>query len=446
MQQRLDVGEVINEAKLSLCQWFVFLICGLLALLDGYDLNVVNFAAPVIAKAWHLPVSVFGLIFGSGIAGLLCGTLVLSATADRYGRKKGILIALGLITAATLLTPLSREVNLLLVMRFLTGVGIGALAPSVMTMSTEFSPKRTRARAVTFMTASVAIGGTLGGLLAARAIPDFGWPSVFFIGGALTLVLIPVVALALPESIRFQVSQGNDRAGIARTLARIVPGRDFSNVGEFVLNEDRQTGFPVVSLFTGGRAPKTASLWAAFFMTQMTVFFAVSWMTAILTQQGLTVREAITAAAFFNAGGIFGPMVCGWLSDRLRPIAVVCVFEAGAATLMATIGPSAAVQQIAPIVVFFAGFCTFGALGGVIALGASVYPTAMRSTGLGWLSGTGRVGSLVGAMLGGVLIATGLPKSQLFYLSAVPPLIAVCAIALLGRSKERAVPEPLTVT
>jgi AAHS family 4-hydroxybenzoate transporter-like MFS transporter len=181
-------------------------------------------------------------------------------------------------------------------------------------------------------------------------------------------------------------------------------------------------------------------------MTQMTVFFAVSWLTAILTQQGLTVREAITAAAFFNAGGIFGPMVCGWLSDRLRPIVVVCAFEAGAAALMATIGPSAAVQLIAPIVVFFAGFCTFGSLGGVIALGASVYPTAMRSTGLGWLSGTGRVGSLVGAVLGGALIATGLPKSQLFYLAAIPPLVAVGAIALLGRSKEIVVAEPLTVT
>ena len=444
MLQRLDVGEVINEAKLSACQWSVFVLCGLLAFLDGYDLNVVNFAAPVIAKAWHLPVSVFGVIFGAGIAGLLVGTLVLSYTADYFGRKKGILIALGLITAATLLTPLSREVNLLIFMRFLTGVGIGALAPSVMTMSTEFSPKRTRARAVTFMTASVAIGGTVGGLIAARAIPNFGWPSVFFIGGSLTLILIPIVALMLPESIRFQVSHGVDRAGIVRTLSRIVPGRDFSGVGEFVLNEDGRSGLPVVSLFTGGRGAKTASLWAAFFMTQMTVFFAASWMTAILTQQGLTVAGAITAAAFFNAGGIFGPMVAGWLSDRLRPIVVVCAFEAGAAALMASIGPAGSGQLTAAIAVFCAGFCTFGSLGGVIALGASVYPTAMRATGLGWLSGTGRIGSLVGAMLGGVLIATGLPKSQLFYLSAVPPLIAVCAIVLLGRSKETVAPDPIT--
>jgi MFS transporter, AAHS family, 4-hydroxybenzoate transporter len=444
MLQRLDVGEVINHARISACQWLVFGLCGLLAFLDGYDLNVVNFAAPVIAKAWHLPVSVFGVIFGAGIAGLLVGTLVVSYTADLFGRKKGILIALALITVATLLTPLSRELNLLILMRFLTGVGIGALAPSVMTMSTEFSPRRTRARAVTFMTASVAIGGTIGGLIAARAIPDLGWPSVFFIGGTLTLILIPIVALYMPESIRYQVTRGADRATVARTLSRIVPGRDFSGAGEFVL-EEGQVGFPVVSLFTGGRASKTASLWTAFFMTQMTVFFAASWMTAILTQQGLSVREAITAAAFFNMGGIFGPMVSGWLADRLRPVVVVCAFEAGGAALMAAIGPAGSIPLTAAIAVFCAGFCIFGSLGGVIALGASVYPTAMRATGLGWLSGTGRVGSLVGATLGGVLIATGLPKSQLFYLSAIPPVIAVCAIALLAQSKSNAIAEPLAV-
>jgi AAHS family 4-hydroxybenzoate transporter-like MFS transporter len=370
MPQRLDVGEVINQAKLSSCQWFVFVICGSLAFLDGYDLNVVNYAAPVIAKAWHLPVSTFGPIFGAGIAGLLCGTLLLAYTADRYGRKNGILIALALVTVATLLTPFAHEVKLLLVLRFVTGLGIGALAPNVMTMSTEFSPKRTRARAVTFMTASVAIGGTFGGLIAARAIPDLGWPSVFFIGGSLTLILIPVVALVLPESIRFLVVQGKDRALIVQTLSRIVPGRDFSGVDEFVLDEDRPSGFPLVSLFTGGRAPKTASLWVAFFMMQMMVFFSTSWMTAILTQQGLTLRGAITAASFFLGGGIFGPLVSGWLADRLRAVVVVCAFIACAAAMIATIGHAASAQVTAMIAVFLAGFCTFGALGGIIALGA----------------------------------------------------------------------------
>jgi AAHS family 4-hydroxybenzoate transporter-like MFS transporter len=237
----------------------------------------------------------------------------------------------------------------------------------------------------------------------------------------------------MPESIRFLVARNKERARIVRVLSRIVPDRDFADADEFTLSEDRITGLPFVELFARGRAMKTGLLWIAFFVTQMTVFFAGSWMTSILTEEGLSLREAITAASMFQAGGIVGPMAMGWLADHFRSNRVVYAFDLCAAVLIGAIGLAGAVLGAAMVACFVAGFFTFGALGGVIALAASVYPTAMRSTGLGWLSGVGRIGSLIGAVVGGLLLATGLPKDQLFYISALPPLIAACAVFTFGR-------------
>ena len=342
--------------------------------------------------------------------------------------------SLAIIGLSTLATAWATSLTPLLVLRFFTGLGIGSLVPNIMTTSSEFSPQRTRARSVTMMTASVATGSVLGGSVAAWTIPHFGWPSVFYVGGFLPLAMIPVVAWLMPESIRFLVARRNhEHARIAAVLARVVPGRRYDDVERFVLREDAATGLPFVELFAHGRAAKTALLWLAFFVTQMTVFFAGSWMTSILTEEGLALPQAITAASMFQAGGIVGPMAMGWLADHFRSHRVVTSFGLAAALLICTIGLAGAGLGAAMIACLLAGFCTFGTLGGVIALAASIYPTAMRSTGLGWLSGVGRIGSLIGAVVGGLLIATGLPKDQLFYISALPPLIAACAVFVFGR-------------
>jgi AAHS family 4-hydroxybenzoate transporter-like MFS transporter len=272
-----------------------------------------------------------------------------------------------------------------------------------------------------------------------------GWESVFWLGGGLTLLLVPLVAVGMPESLRFLVLQGTERARIARMLGRLAPGRSFSPEAEYYLNEERG-GVPVISLFTGGRAAKTAALWLAFFSTQLVVFFATSWLTAVFNQHGLSIADAITASSWFLAGGILGPMTSGWLADRWKPIAVVSGFELVAAILIALLGPAGAVPAVASLTAFLAGFCLFGSLGGLIALGAAVYPTAMRSTGLGWLSGTGRVGALVGAQLGGVLLATGMEQSQLFYIFAIPLLVAVGALAILDRVQRAPSPEVVPVS
>lgn len=443
MARIVDVTALIDGSRIGRCQATVFAICGALAMFDGYDLQSISYAAPAIARAWGLPVASFGPIFGAGIAGLLVGTIALAYVADWRGRKLCMLGSLTIIGLAILTTAWTTSLTALLVLRFVTGLGIGSLVPNIMTTSSEFSPKRGRARSVTMMTASVATGSVLGGSLAAWAIPHFGWQAVFYVGALLPLATIPVVATLMPESIRFLVAKRNDdRPRIAAVLARIVPGQRFYRDDSYVLREETAPGLAFVELFAHGRAVKTGILWLAFFFAQMTVFFAGSWMPSILTEEGLPLSQAITAASMFQGGGIIGPIAMGWLADHFRGHRVVSSFALAGALLMCTIGLAGATLGAAMTACLVTGFFIFGTLGGIIALAASVYPTAMRSTGLGWLSGVGRIGSLIGAVVGGLLLATGMPKEQLFYVAALAPLIAASAAFAFGRITTRASAPP----
>lgn len=433
MARAVDVDGLINDAPYGRYQRMVLLIFLVLGLFDGFDLQLVPMAAPAIAKDWGVSVASFGPIFGAGVAGLLLGSLVLVYIADRWGRKICILIAVTILAVSTVATAWAPSFYPLFVLRFCTGLGIGALSPNVMTLSAECAPRRMRAISVTVMTASLGFGSTVAALVAARTIPQFGWPSIFYIGGVLPLVMIPLVAIYMPELVHFLVMQGRDRERISRMLLQIVPSADVTPADLFTIAEPPLRGFPVLALFAKGRAIKTVYLWTAFVMSELMLFFVSSWLPSILTEEGMPLGRAIFALSFFTTGGIFGAILIGWLADRYRPHRVmVGVYLCGAA-LFGVIGIAAGFFGVVVTAAFFAGFCTIGTVGGVFGLAASVYPTAMRSTGLGWINGIGRVGSMTGAVIGGLLLATGLPKADLFYLVAVPPLIAAAAMFLMHR-------------
>jgi MFS transporter, AAHS family, 4-hydroxybenzoate transporter len=439
----VDVTHAIDSARFSPFQVFVTALCAAIAMLDGFDTQSIAYVAPVIAKAWGMNVAAFGPIFGVGLLGLTIGALVFGPAADVIGRKRVILLSTAIFGVFALLTATATSFTMLLLFRLLTGIGLGGAMPNIIAITSEYSPQRLRATVITVMFCGFPLGSTLGGFLGAKLIPDFGWESVFVVGGVLPLLLLVVLAIAMPESIRYLVAKGTASTEVARLLGRIDPAHRYAGTETFVLPEERVTGFTVKHLFMEGRARMTLLLWVAFFMNLLVMYFLVNWMPSLLRQAGLPIGTAIISTAMLNLGGIVGAVVLGRLIDRIGPYTVLGPAYASAALFIVAVAFAGSHTGLLMASVFCAGFGIVGAQIGMNALTASLYPTAIRSTGVGWALGIGRVGSIAGPVVGGLLLGATWGAQAILLLAAVPALIAALAVFALGRSR-RLSGEPLT--
>jgi AAHS family 4-hydroxybenzoate transporter-like MFS transporter len=276
------------------------------------------------------------------------------------------------------------------------------------------------------------LGALLGGLVSSVMVPRWGWPSVFYVGGILPLAVSLILIKSLPESVRFLSVRGTGPQKIARILARISPDLAYAPVDCLSTHGDLRKGMPVKHLFTEGRARGTILLWVPYFMNLLILYFIVSWLPALLREAGLPASAGITAVSLFSLGGVFASLAQGRLMNGCGTSNIL-VAEFGLCTLF--IGSLAFVVSfpLKMAVTFLLGYCVQGAQAGLNALAASFYPTSIRSTGVGWALGTGRLGSIVGPVLGGILLSMGWPPRQIFLAGAVPALCAVLAIMLSHR-------------
>jgi MFS transporter, AAHS family, 4-hydroxybenzoate transporter len=430
---RVDVTEAIDAAPLGRFQIAVFALCAAIAAIDGFDTQAIAFVAPAIIEQWKVSPAVFGAVFGVGLAGLAVGAFVLGPFADRFGRRLLLLACAVIFGSFALLTAWCESFNQLLVLRFITGIGLGGAMPSIIALTSEYAPSRARATSITIMFCGFPLGAFLGGFLAAYLIPTYGWRSVFLVGGSIPLAFAAVLWVALPESIRFLARHGKRGADLARLLNRIVPGAAYRPDQEFFLPEEGLSSFPVRYLFTEGRAGLTFLVWVAFFANLMVMYFLFNWMPTLFKQEGLPIGTAIKSTAIMNLGGVVGAVVLGRLIDRVGAVRALSLAYAGAAMFLALI---AAVDrsnaQLLMPAVFMAGFGIAGAQIGMNALTAEVYPTSIRSTGVGWALGVGRVGSIIGPIAGGGLLALEWSPSLIFSLTIVPMLVAALAVFSLG--------------
>jgi AAHS family 4-hydroxybenzoate transporter-like MFS transporter len=436
ISQAIDVTEFIDARPLSSYQCITIILCAFVAMLDGYDTQSIAFVAPVISAQWDMKVSAFGPIFGAGLFGLMIGAMTLGPAADRFGRKPATVVATAVFGIFALLTVTATSFNELLLFRVLTGFGLGGAMPNLIAITSEYSPARLRATTQSLMFCGFPLGAVLGGAVASKMIAAFGWQSVFYVGGVLPILMVPVLLAMLPESIRFLTSKDRTR-DVSRMLRRIDKSATIPLEQHFVLEEDNVGGTSIVQLFRDHRASMTGLLWLAFFMTLLVLYFLADWLPAVLREAGLPLDRAIIATAVFYAGGIVGSLSMAHWIDRGSPYRVLPIAYIGAAAFTAAIGAVGDHLVLLMLTVFAAGYCVIGAMISLNYLAAASYPTAIRSTGVGWALGVGRVGSIVGPVVGGILISTGIDTLHLFVIGAMPALLAGAAIFLIPQVGQR---------
>src|SRR5579872_7243043 len=409
----VDVADLIENHKVSAFQLVVIAWACAIMFIEGYDMQVVPFAAPAMIKAWHVNRAYFGPVFGFGLFGYMLGATILSNLGDKFGRKK-LIVAGGLLFGAfTLASAFSSTLRELLVLRFVAGIGLGASIPSAIALAAEYAPSRTRATTISILFIGYNLGSTVGGLLAAHYIPIFGWPFVFYVGGVVPILLSLSLIFAMPESVRFLALQESNQPRVAAIARRLAPERNFAADTHFVLREENRAGVPVKNLFTEGRAFMTVTLWFAFITSLLGHTFLTSWLPTVLSSDGMSLSHALTAGALLQFGGAFGSLLIGWLLDK-RGIITIAAALALSAPLIVFIGSAHASDAVLMTAVFLTGIGMLGAQVGLNAISGTIYPTYIRSTGAGWAFGVGRVGSILGPVIGGVLIGWHQPTSLLF--------------------------------
>lgn len=437
MGSTIDVAAAIDQRPLSYLQLRVIALCVLVAIIDGFDAQAIAFVAPLAAKDINVPVSAFGPIFGAGTLGLTLGALCLPPLADRFGRKLITVLACVIFGILSLTTVHAATFGQFALIRFLTGVGVGAATPNVVALALEYAPKRMKALLVTVVTGGFPLGAVLGGSISAQMIPKWGWHSVFYLGGITPLVLAAILIIALPESIRFLVNSERKPHKIAMYLHSMAPDLRIPADSRFVIPESKLGGIPVRHLLADGRTQMTLLIWVAFFFNLLLLFFMYNWLPPMMQQSGLPIQRAIIATVVFNLGGFAGGIVLGRLMDRGNTYTVLAVAYAFGAVCVAALGFLGFSIPLLMTVITAAGFCVVGGQTAANALAANSYPTAIRATGVGWALGIGRIGSIVGPVIGGIAMSAHLELRDIFLCAAIPALGAALAIWLLGRTTVR---------
>jgi AAHS family 4-hydroxybenzoate transporter-like MFS transporter len=428
----VDVAAFIDAQPVGAFQVKLLLTCAAVLFLDGFDTTAIGYVAPALAKEWNLARGALGPVFSAGLFGLMIGALLLGPLADRIGRKKIIILSTLAFGVGTLITAFVNDVNTLFAVRLLTGLGLGGAMPNTVALTSEFSPHRRRATMVMVMFVGFSIGAALGGLLAAALIPQFGWRSVFVVGGAAPLVLAPILTLRLPESVRFLALAGDAHQRVAQLLVLVDPKAAFAQGTRFAVNEPALAGLPVRHLFQGGRTAATLLLWIVFFMSLLDIYFLSNWLPTVLNDLGASISEAAAIGSMLQIGGVVGTFALGSIIDRFsfRALALVYFIAVFAVGAIGQLGHSAVFVTIA---IFVAGFCIVGGQIAANALAAGFYPTSVRATGVGWALGIGRIGSIVGPLVGGVLLSLKWSAGEVFVAAAGAALCAALAAVFLSR-------------
>lgn len=428
----IELDSLLDTAPVSNLQIRVAVICGLVAMLDGFDTQAVAFVAPILAKEWGILPDYMGLIFAAGLAGIMVGQLVLGPLADRFGRKPVILwctVAFGLGSLSTLLAETPTQ---LLVLRFLTGIGLGGATPNIIALTAEYSPPRLRGTIITLMFAGFPLGAALGGAVSSMMIPHYGWHSVFLLGGLVPLALAPVIAMSLRESPHF-MQRHNKRSAQLDTILETITGKSTYLAPASVSEQPKEVHQGYAGLFGEGRSATTSLLWVAYFCSLLMIYFLMNWLPTVAKSTGLSLNSAIYSAVFLNLGGAIGGVVLGRLSDSYGAFRILAIGYALAGLCLLGVGLFLAVPTAFMILLFCAGLFTIGGQTALNAAATTLYPAQLRATGLGAALAVGRIGSIAGPAVGGILIAAQMPISALFFIVAIPAILSASVVAAIPR-------------
>ena len=423
----LDVNQVIDNARFTRFHWMVMVLCALLLIFDGYDLFIYGVVLPVLMKEWGLTPVQAGALGSYALFGMMFGAFIFGPLADRMGRKKGIAICFLLFSGATFLNGFATSPTEFGIYRFIAGLGCGGLMPNAVALMNEYAPKRLRSTLVGIMFSGYSLGGMLSAGLGIYMLPRFGWQAMFF-SAAVPIVLLPIILWKLPESVGFLLRQGRDDKA-REMLAHVAPGTIIAADTRLVQTDAKGAGVPMLDLVKDGRAMGTLMIWVAFFCCLLMVYALGSWLPKLMANAGYSLGSSLSFLLALNFGGMAGAIAGGWLGDRFSQPKVVVAFFAVGTVSIAALGYNSP-MPVLYLLITLAGATTIGTQILLYANTAQFYPLSMRSTGLGWASGVGRTGAIVGPLLGGALMAAALPLQLNFLAFAVPGLAAAIAMGL----------------
>jgi AAHS family 4-hydroxybenzoate transporter-like MFS transporter len=415
---------------MSAFQWLVLVLCFWIVAMDGLDVAIMGFVAPVVMRDWTVSRAAFGPVMSAAMIGLAVGALVAGPAADRIGRKRvliGSVLCFGLFS---LLCAFAQSPFQLIVLRFLTGLGLGAAMPNSTTLLSEYVPSKNRSLLLTIMFTGFNFGSGLGGFVAASLIPHFGWRSVFVFGGVLPLLSVPLLLWLLPESARLMLVHRRPAQAIAATLGRVC-GHRFDGDVRFTSPEPAVGGkAPVRLLFADGYGFSTLMLWLTYFMGLLIIYLLTGWLPTLIKDAGLPVERAAAITGLFQLGGTVGAVAVGFAMDRLDRNGVIGLAYLLGGGFIFALGMGSLKSALLPVLVTCAGFFMSGAQTGLNALAPTCYPTRARATGVSWMLGIGRLGGILGSLVGGALLSLGFSFATVFSVLAVPALIAAAAIVM----------------
>jgi AAHS family 4-hydroxybenzoate transporter-like MFS transporter len=423
---KINVSEIVDNSRMGGFQWKIFGLCLTCLIMDGFDVQALGFAAPVIIREWNIPNSALGPVFGIANFGFMIGSLF-SGVADKIGRRPILIGATIFFSFFTLVAGMTNSVSQLFAIRFIAGLGMGCIIPNAAALIGEYSPRRLRAAFMAVITVGFSAGAAIGGFVAAFLIPTFGWRSVFYFGGAIPLAAALVMLVSLPESLQFMVLRGKT-SRVGKWLKRIDPTAPIAPDTEYIVNEENRAGVPVGHLFREGRVVATILFWIVNFMNLLNLYFLANWMATVVRDLGYPTSTAVLVSTTLQVGGTVGGLALAWLIARKGFVPVLVLNFALACVSIAIIGLPGISLTVLYALVFIAGWCVVGGQPALNSLSGSYYPTYMRTTGIGWALGIGRIGAIVGPVVGGEFMALKWSTQGIFYAAAVPALISTLAM------------------
>lgn len=435
----------IGAAPMSGYQWLIVALCTFMNCLDGFDVMAVAFTGPSVTEEFGLNGSQFGLLVSVGLIGMALGSMLLAPFADLIGRRPLILISLVLGTIGMFGAAMAPSVLVMGLFRLVTGIGVGGILASTNVIASEFSNAKNRGLAIGIYTAGYGIGATLASLVAKTTVGG-DWRIVFYAGGFGTLLALVVIAVLLPESIAF-LEQRRPRGAlerINRTLARM--GMDtISSPDLDQASAARKDAGQAGSGWLKQLLAPTILLWIIFITIMFGFYFVNSWTPTLLAEEGLSKSAAVTAGMAISIGGTVGSVLYG-LAARLRPPRVVLIgFSLLSAAMMVVFILSTSVLWLGFAIGVIVGALINGCIAGAYTVGPPLYPSHVRSVGMGWALGMGRIGAILSPTIAGLLKDAGASATQLYVGAAA--VVALCALALVAVRKHDpestpATPEP----
>lgn len=436
MTNPFDISGFIDNRPLSGYQLRILITCFIVMLLDGFDMQVIGLALPALARDWGLSPKDFGLALTAGPAGMVIGAAFLGPLADRYGRKRPVIAAVIVFGLFTILAAVTRTPAALAATRFVMGLGLGGVIPNIVALSAEYVPERHRGTLSTLTYTGVPLGALMSGLFGAWLIPLYGWQSVFFIGGLVPLAIAVYAIFTLPESIRFIAAKSGRSSEAVSIIRKIAPDVQLPDTVSFTLHETQQQKTGISGLFGPGRTIPTVLLTLVFVANTFGVYFFMSWLPVLMKQSGLSLKFALLSTVLLNGGGALGTAVLGNLIDRFGVFRVMAASYFIGALAIIAVGLGGGPLLLIPAI-FITGTCMMGAQCAMYAAVAIVYPTAIRATGVGTTMGWGRLGSIIGPIVGTVFVALQLPIAMDFLVASLPIFAASLFIYIVGRVPKR---------